>query len=105
MKSRAADKTLRLAGRRESSPAFFFFGGVSSGRRQLVRSPELRAATQSSLFSEGGHSENMKGTIMTMYCGSYEKIVPDLDKMKYRERRGSKSAAFLLVIPGSAIIG
>lgn len=42
---------------------------------------------------------------MTLYCGSYEKIVPDLDKMKYRERRESKSAAFLLVIPGSTIMG
>jgi hypothetical protein len=47
----------------------------------------------------------MKGTAMTMYCGSYEKIVPDLAEMKYGERREAKSAAFLLVIPGSTIMG
>jgi uncharacterized membrane protein YedE/YeeE len=47
----------------------------------------------------------MKGTVMTMYCESYEKVVPDLAEMKHCERREAKSAAFLLVIPGSTIIG
>ncbi|HSB34460.1 MAG TPA: hypothetical protein VLG39_08400 [Nitrospirota bacterium] len=42
---------------------------------------------------------------MTLYCGSYEKIVPDLAETKHWERREAKSAAFLLVIPGSTIIG
>lgn len=40
-----------------------------------------------------------------MNCESYGKIVPDLAEMKYWERREAKSAAFLLVIPGSSIIG
>ncbi|HET7319776.1 MAG TPA: hypothetical protein VFK23_11615 [Nitrospirota bacterium] len=42
---------------------------------------------------------------MTLYCESYEKIVPDLTETKYWERREAKSAAFLLVIPGSTIMG
>ena len=42
---------------------------------------------------------------MTMYCGSYEKVVRDLAETKHGERREAKSAAFLLVIPGSTIIG
>jgi uncharacterized membrane protein YedE/YeeE len=42
---------------------------------------------------------------MTANCESREQYGMDQAEMKYWARRGAKTGAFLLVIPGSAIIG
>ena len=42
---------------------------------------------------------------MTTNCETHENYKMDAEELKYWARRGTKTAAFLLVIPGCTVIG